>query len=167
MRPVRHGFRLADLRGAEIGTANFAHLARLDQLIERAERVGNRYGVIRAVQLIEVDNIGIEAAQAGFDGDTNVIGTRAFALPVHLRAELSSDDDLSAALTQRTGKKFLAFPLTVNVGGVEEVDARIQRRVDDFCRRIRVDAPAKIVATDADNRDIQRADFSRFHALFS
>ena len=56
--------RLAQLRGREVRAADFAHLARAHEILERAERVRDRHGRIGLMQLIEIDSVGAQAAQA-------------------------------------------------------------------------------------------------------
>ncbi len=51
------------LRG-EVRAADFADLAGLHEIIEGAERVGNRHARVGRVELIEIDPIGAEALEA-------------------------------------------------------------------------------------------------------
>src|ERR1700722_17169395 len=53
-----------ELRGREIGAADVADLALLDQVVERAQCLFDRRRRIGTMQLIEVDPIGLQPAQA-------------------------------------------------------------------------------------------------------
>ena len=57
---LRRARRLVQLLGGEIRAADLPHLARLHQLVQRAERVGNRNVRIGLMQLVEVDVVGSE-----------------------------------------------------------------------------------------------------------
>ena len=78
---------------------------------------------------------------------------------------------LVTSRAERATEKFLALPFAVNVGRVEEVDAGIDRGIDDLLCAFGIDAPAEIVAAEADDGDIERPDLALFHrnefSLFS
>jgi len=56
--------------------------------------------------------------------------------------------------------QLLAATVGVHVGGVEEVDAFIQRRFYYCARVIFVDPAAEVVSADADDRDLERCDLT-------
>ena len=69
------------------------------------------------------------------------------------------------AARRAPAEELLALRAAVDVGGVEERDARIQRRVDHVLRRRLVDPPAEVVAAEPDDADVERSDFSCVHAV--
>ena len=65
---------------------------------------------------------------------------------------------LVAAAGQRPAEELFALRAAVDVGRVEEGDAGIERRVDHARRRGLVDPHAEVVAAEADDGDLERAD---------
>ena len=57
----------------EIGTGDITHLAALHECIERAQRFLNRGPGIKPMDGIDIEVIGVEAAQAGFTGAKKMI----------------------------------------------------------------------------------------------
>ena len=70
---VGDGVGPRQLPGGKVGGANVAHLATAHQIIERAQRLFNWRGRVPAMDLVEVDVVTLQAAQAGFDAVHNVI----------------------------------------------------------------------------------------------
>ena len=64
---------------------------------------------------------------------------------------------------ERVADDRLAGAGAVDVGGVEERDAGLDRRVDDGVRSGLVDAPAEVVAAQADHADFQRPEGAGAH----
>jgi hypothetical protein len=58
-----------------------------------------------------------------------------------------------ASSFERTPKELFALRCTVDVGGVEEIDARIECGVDDALGGRSIDAHAEVVAAEPDQRD--------------
>ncbi len=156
-----------------------AHLAALHQRVERAQRLLDRGLRVEAVQGVDVDVVGIQAAQAGFAGAEQMMARRADVVRVvaHAEGRLGRDDHLAAATGNRLAENFLGDAVRVNVGGVEHGDARVQANVDEARRFVHVGfAPrAEEIApsaerrrAEAEYRDFEAADQSRFHdCLFS
>ena len=133
--PVARGpLRLDDLAGREGGGADVADLALVDEVAERRQRlldVGARVG---AVDLVEVDPVGAQPPQRVLDRADDPAAR--VALPVgvlaHRVVELRGEDDVVApAAGERLADDLLGLALPVDVGGVDEVDPGVQRRVDD------------------------------------
>ena len=96
---------LVDLLGREVAAADLEHLARAHQLVERAERLLERRRRVGKVQLVQVDAVGAEAAQAVFDRARDVRRARtALALLVDRTAELRRDDRLVATRAERAAE---------------------------------------------------------------
>ncbi len=88
----------------------------------------------------------------------HVLRARAFALLVDGHAELGRDDGAIAAPLERLSQKLFALGRAVDVGGVEEIDARLERGIDDALGGGGVDPHPEVVAAEADQRDAQRSD---------
>ena len=113
---------------------------------------------IRGVELVEVDPVGVEASQACLDRDPDP-AARPAAAPLTTRRvpELGSDHRLLATALQRCAEHLLALSAAVDVGGVEEGDALLERRVHHAGRTLRVDPAAEIVATESHHRRLENA----------
>ena len=79
-------------------------------------------------------------------------------------AELRGEHDSLPPPPERLAEERLAPPVAVALGGVEERHAGLERRVDDRARPVLVDAPAEVVAAEADDGDLERSEASHPHA---
>ena len=88
------------------------------------------------MELVEVDVVGLQAAQAGLallDDVASAVASGIGILGVHLAVDLGREDNvvpLSVALQGFAGD-FLAPAQRVDVGRVEEVDPGVEGAVDD------------------------------------
>jgi hypothetical protein len=83
------------------------------------------------VDLVEVDLVDAEAAQAGVTGRPDAI--RVKALPARVRdreAHLGREHDLVAMAGEPRRERLLRAAVVVDVGGVEEVAARLEVAVE-------------------------------------
>ena len=78
-------------------------------------------------------------------------------------SELGREHDLVTTAAQRAPEVRLALTVAVALGGVEERHARLERGIDDGARPVLVDPPAEVVAPEADDRDLERAERPRLH----
>src|SRR4029453_4366285 len=99
----------------------------------------NRYSGIRAVNLVEIDMVGLQAAQGSFALLDHVpavvargVGILIFHAPVHLRGQYYAIS-LPVAL-ESLPYHLLAASAAVDVSGVEEVDSRVDGTVYDVQR---------------------------------
>ena len=112
----------------------------------------------------------LEAPQAVLDR-LHDVGARAALHPagiVHVHAELRRQHDVLAALAEDLAEEALrAAALAIDVGGVEERDAEIERLVDDLAGRLEVDAAAEIVAAETDERHpkARRSEIALLHPI--
>jgi len=147
--------RLDHLPGGEVRAADVADLALAGEVVEGAQRLLDRRQRVGAVELVEVEPVGLEPPQAVLDR-LHDVGARAAlhaAGIVHVHAELRRQHDVLAALAEDFAEETLrAAALAVDVGGVEERDAEIERLVDDLAGRLKVDPAAEIVAAETDER---------------
>ena len=155
---LRRPIRIGDLPGRQVRAADIADLALADQIVEGAQRLLDRGQRVGAVQLVEVDPVGLHPLQRGFDG-LDDIAPRAALLHagiVHVHAELAGEHDVLAAGAEQFAERQLrAAAIAVHVGGVEQGDAVLDRGVDDLARRFQVYPAAEIIAAEADERDAQ------------
>ena len=93
-------------------------------------------GTVRfdAVLVVEVDDVDAESAQRSVTGLRHVLGLAVDALEravlTTLIAELGRQDDLVASALDGPSHEFLVLEWAVHVGGVEEVDAAVERLVN-------------------------------------
>src|SRR4030095_8824329 len=84
--------RLTQLLHGKIGTTDLTDLSGFDRIIERAEGVFNWCFRIRAVNLIEVDVVGLKSAKTGIQRFADIFGARSFLPLAHLDSEFCRDD---------------------------------------------------------------------------
>ena len=125
-----------DLPGEPIGDADVTDFALLDESIEGAEGLFDGGDEVVAVDLVEVDVVGLEAAEAGVDGVHDVTTGGAYVVFAGAGAsvDLGGDDDAGAGdgevfdgLTDRD----FGPALGVDIGGVDEVDAGFDGYLDE------------------------------------
>ena len=135
--------RLGDLPGRVVGAGQVADLAVPYQLVEGAERLLHGGAGVEAVDVVQVDPVGTEAAQAGLASPQDVPAgladvVRAVAHPgVHLGA----DEDLVAPTSEGPSQELLGLAALVGVGGVEQVDAGVEGHRHLVPRAGEVDRP--------------------------
>ena len=121
--------------------ADVAHLAGADEVVERAQRLVDGDVGLRAVDLVEVDVVGLQAAQAGFALLDDVAAAVAHVVGAfaHHAVHLGGEDDVVALAValERLAGDLLAAAAAVDVGGVEEVDAGVEGAVDDVVGVVR------------------------------
>jgi hypothetical protein len=132
--PLGDPLGLDDLAGREGRGADVAHLALAHEVGQRAERLVDVRVVLGTVDLVEVDPVRAQAAQAVLDlsddpaaGVAELVGVLAHRA-VHLGGE---HHVVAAAPGQRLADDHLRLAARVDVGGVHEVDAGVERAVDD------------------------------------
>ena len=103
--------------------------------------------------VVEVDAIGPEPVERRPDRAAHVVGRAVRAL-AHVVTELRRQHDtVASALQQLAEEALAAAAVAVDVGRVEERDARVEGRVDDLARPLEVDPAAEVVAPEADSGD--------------
>ena len=130
------------------GAANVADLARADQVIERPQGFFLRMRQRRAVKLVQVNVIRLQALERVFTGFDDVIAcaTAIIRLVTNAPEHLGCQDNLVAqvVLFQKPAGDLLAFPCVVYVRGIEEIDPRIHSFLHDRKRFGFIRRPAKI-----------------------
>ena len=108
--------------------------------------------------LIEIDVIRLQPPQTVFHSPHDVTPRRALlgAIIAHRHAEFGGKHHILAPIAQYIAEHDLgAAAVGIHVGCIKQGDTEIERLVDDFSRRLRVAAAAKIVAADADHGHTQ------------
>ena len=127
--------RLGELPGVHAARADVASLAGLHHVVERGERFFDRRFVIPAMDLVEVDVVGAEAAEAVVDFGEDRFAREAGAVRVgpHAAVDLGGEHDRIARghFLEQLADDFFAGAIGVDVGGVEEVDAGVERLLDE------------------------------------
>ena len=135
---LRHPLRLDDRGCGKRRAADVAHLALVHQVGQRAERLVDVGVGTRPVHLVEVDVVGVEAAQALL-ALTQDPASRAAAhvrIGAHVAVHLGGEHDVVAAALDRLGHDLFRLSARVHVGGVDEVDPGIERGVDHVDRLV-------------------------------
>src|SRR5471030_2711705 len=97
------------------------------------------------MDLIEIDIIRAQAPQRSVDSFHDTFAREAMRVDAraHRAEDLGRDDDFVAfgEILDRAAQYFLAGPLRIDVGGVEEVDALLQRFPDEGSRGLFLQNP--------------------------
>ena len=108
--------------------------------------------------LIEIDVVGLQPRQAGFDGGHDVAPRRALpgAVRAHRLGVFGRQHDVLAPVAKHLAENGLgaAHP-GIDVGGIEQRDAEVDRPVDHLARGFEIAALAEIVAAEADRGNAQ------------
>ncbi len=149
--------RLVDVRHADV-----ADLALLLQLDQRPEGVLQGHLGVDGVELVQRDLLDTQPSQASFAGLAQVLGTAVGpplpgAVPAH--PSLGGDDQVVGVGSERLGDELLAHVRSVGVGGVDAVDAELERPAQDGsrCRPVGWRAP-DAVAGDAHGAEAEAVD---------
>ena len=129
--------RLHDLPGGEVGAADRSHEAAAHAVVERPQRLFERRDGVEAVDLVEVDVIEAEPFQAGGDLIHDVAAREADRVrPLsHPGAHFGGDDHvlaLDAEVAQRLPDLNFGLAFGIDVGCVDEIDARFERAGDEL-----------------------------------
>src|SRR5690606_8404623 len=111
---------------------------RPDEVGQDGERLLEVGAGVRALELVDVDVVGAEAAQRALDGSGDpAAGATLQVRPLaHRQTDLGGEDHLVAAPLERSPDDLLR--VAVAVRGVDEVDPCVERLVDDPDRLVRV-----------------------------
>src|SRR5208283_2030694 len=167
MRRVRAANRTgASLRKAQVANFSFAH-----QVGHRADGLLDRHLLVDAMLVVEIDVIDTEALERCIAGGAHVFGSavdRALAIGQDLVGKLGRDNHAVAVFLERFADQLLVVAHAVNVGGVEEIDPKLDgalKRRDGFdvvARAVKLRHPH---ASEAQLRYFEslRTKFSLFH----
>ena len=140
--------RAGELPGMHRRGADVAGLAGLDDVVQRFERLLDRRVVVQAVDLVEIDVVHAEPAQAVVDLGHDRLARQAGAVRAgaHPAIDLGGDDDLVAAgeVLDRAAEDLLAVAERIAVRGVEEIDAGFERLLDERAAFFLAQAPGVV-----------------------
>ena len=128
-----------------------------NQVVKRAQGLFNRRQRIVGVKLVQIDPVGVETAQAVFDGIHDVAPRSALqsAVIAHRKTELGGDHHILAARAERVSEKLFRRSPPVAIRRVEQSDAGIERLVHHTAALIAVDPGPEIVAAEPHQRDAE------------
>ncbi|MDT4870349.1 hypothetical protein FQZ97_1054230 [compost metagenome] len=168
-----HRLRLAEGGGGHLGQSQRAHLARAHQVAHRAHAVFHRHLLVPAVQVVEVDHVGFEAAQAVFaipaDGLRPAVDHALHAVvELHAgHAALAGQREFAAVLREHVAHMRFAGAETVQGGGVEVrhtlVERSEQHALGLLLRHRRAVSVADVHAAQANGTDLEGAELSLLH----
>ena len=105
------------------------------------------------MDLIQIDPIRSETAQTVVDRLPHVRRTGTLASIIDRQPELRREDHSIALSGQRAAEELLALGSTVDISGVEESDAGVERGAHDGFRTRVVQGHAEVVAAEAGHAD--------------
>ena len=108
--------------------------------------------------LVEIDVVGLQPRQAGFDRGHDVAARGALpgAVGCHRLGIFRRQHDVLAAVAEHGAEHGLgAAHAGIDVGGIEQGDTEVDRLVDDLARGFQIGALAEIVAAEADGGNAQ------------
>ncbi len=124
---------LGELPGVHGGGADVADFAGLDDVMEGFHGLFDGGFAVPAMDLVEVDVVGAEAFEALVEFEEDFFAGEAFAVGAvaHEAVELGGDDGVFAFSVgfEEAAEELFAGASGVDIGGVEEVDAEIERTV--------------------------------------
>src|SRR5712672_1220864 len=129
-----------DLPCLPVGAADVADLSLLYQGVESAKRLFERGHGIIAVDLVQVDMVGLQTAETGLDAVHNVASRSPDIIPPRADAaiDLGRDHDIlprDVEVLQRLAENLFALALRIIVRRIKEVDAALDRCLDELIGR--------------------------------
>ncbi len=155
---ARDSQSLGQLPGGEVAASEVTDFAGVHQVGERLERLLLRRVGVGRVQLIEVDVIRVQAPETVLGGGHHIAPRRAMQVGplAHRHPELARHDDLAPSFAQRLAQQFFgAAAVAIDVGGVEERDAFVERAIHDRLGLFGVALDREIVAAEAHGRNLE------------
>src|SRR5947208_8298447 len=130
-----HRMRASDGIGAGFGQTEIAHLADANQLRHRAYGFFDRRLRINPMLIIEIDAVNAEPAQARFACLLHVLGfavnaAKTWRIRVAQDSELRRDDNSMAFAANSASEQLLIGVRTINVGGIEEGNPKVDCAID-------------------------------------
>src|SRR6202165_3099706 len=131
--PLRCPLGFDDVFGGINGAAGVADLPLVDEVAEGTQGFLDVGSVVWAMDLVEVDPVGAEAAKAVLDLDRDPATGVAAPVDVvaHAAVELGRQDDVIPAPLEGSTDNLLRLAVAVDVGGIDKVDAGVEGGVDD------------------------------------
>ena len=141
---------LGELPGVHGGGPQVARLARLDDVMQRLERLLDRRRRVPTMDLIEIDVVRTEPPQTRIDCVEYRLARQAAPVGAlaHREENLGRDHHLVAAriVFERLTDDFLGGAVRVGVRGIEEVDAHLDRLANQRAALLLRQGPQMIAA---------------------
>ena len=112
---------VAHLPGRVVADANRPYLPGCHLIGQRVHEQVDAQERIRPVDLVEIDPRHAQAREAGVEGPCHLPSRPARGI----RRELGGDDDTALVTPNQRAQDALRFAASIDLGGVEEVDARL------------------------------------------
>ena len=166
---ARDGLRATELVERDVREADQPHLPLPAKLLERGDGFLDRHLGVVPVQLIQVDPLELQPSQARVARLPEIFRPAvadAILKPV-AKASLRADHEPLRIGMQRFGDHLLADAGSIDVGGVDQRHAGVERGVEHRQRLLVVDPAAEVVRAEADDRDFRPAlaEGTRAHGL--
>ena len=168
-----HSVGAAQRAGRHFGQAQCAHLAFFHQTRHFAHAVFNGYFLVETVQVVEVNDVGLQAAQAVFavlaQRRRSAINHALDAIrECHARqATLAGQGEALTVGFEHLAQQGFVGPKAIQCGGVKQRDTGIQRgqqhALSGFMRRGHAVGVAQAHAAQTEGRDLEGAEFSGLH----
>ena len=154
--------------GAVVGDAEIADLPVPHEIAHRPHGLAERRLVILLVEVVDVDVVGAEPAQARLRRAHHPFARQPAAIRVlsHAVAELGRQHPLVALRRDRAPRHLFRHALGIGVRGIDEVHPRLARQRHDAPRRRLVGRPAEIHRAETERRNLEpaAAEIAIFHA---
>jgi hypothetical protein len=158
---------MTDLLAGPIRDADEARLARVHDLGQRVERLLERDVVVVGVALVEVDVVELQPTKRVVDLLQDLRAREAAVAVRHLAHHLGRHHERFAQPSfQRPSENLLRSSLAVDVRGVEEVDAALERDVEESTRCLLVEGASERrprPETDLRDPEVAVAERPEFH----
>ncbi len=143
---VGDGQRLHQVPAREVRAAEIADLAGPDEVVERPQRLLDRRARVEAVELEQVDMVGLEPAQGGLAGLDQVEagGAHVVGAVAHPERGFGRDQHLIAPPLDRLAQDRLGSAAGIGVGAVEHGDPGIEADVDETPRLLDLDRAERL-----------------------
>ena len=159
-----------DPPGAIVGEAEIANLALSHEVAERAQGFGERRLMILAVEVVDVDVVGAEPAQAVVDGLHHALARQPVVMGCVAGgcAHLGRQHPALALGRDGLAGDLLRAPLGIAIGGVDEVDAAIAGGGDNPFRARPIGRAAEHHRAETEWRDLDpaRPELAVLHGYF-
>jgi hypothetical protein len=145
-------------QAGKIRIADVADLALPDQVVQRPQGFLDRRQGIVIVLLVKIDVVGLQPRQAGLDRGHDVAprGALPGAVLAHRLGIFCRQHDVLASVAEHLPQHGLrAAHSGIDVGGIEQRHAEVDRLVDHLARGFEVGALAEIIAAEADGGNTQ------------
>src|SRR6266851_4453265 len=157
-----HRMGALDALGACLAEPEKTHLTLFDKPAHRADRVLDRHTRVDPLLVIEVDRIDPEPLEARLAGLLDIFGAAVDAARAAVLAEFGREYDVVAPPLgqgcQRPAKQLLVLAQPIGVRAVEKIDAKLDRPLQKWHRRVvvaRPVGPGQRHAAEPDRRNLE------------